>query len=416
MMEKIIQRLYGDSLLRNSVYLMLTTGAMAAFGFVFWIICARLFSTIEIGIATSLISAMTLIADISVLGLDSTFVRVLPLAENKNRLINTGLAISAAVAAILSAGYLFLIPFTTPLLGIARENLIYAAGFVAVSILTVANTLAGNVFIAFRNAKYNFINDGCVNGSVKLLLSFLLAGMGAYGIFGAFGIAMLATAALSFTFLMARFSFKPELRIDKPVLRDVFHYSFSNYLANIFIIAPALVVPLIVINRLGAAAAGYYYMAFMIANLLYSISYSVSQSLFAEGSCEGASLDKLLKRAAAIVIAIMIPAGVITAAAGPLVLQFFGRSYDVQGSQIIVLLALAAPAIAAAYLGITVLRIMRKTKTLIAASFVYFFVVCAAAAILSGRGLAWVAAAWIAGGISSSAVSLLSIALAKRRG
>jgi O-antigen/teichoic acid export membrane protein len=415
-MKKIIVRLYRDSLLRNSVYLMLTTGAMAVFGFFFWLICARLFSPDEIGVATSLISAMTLIADISILGFDSTFVRLLPSAKNKNELINTGFAVAAITATTLSVGYIVALPYLTPLLDIVRRNFFYAAGFAAITVITAANALAGNVFIAFRNAKYNFINDGCVNGTVKVCLPFFVAGMGAYGIFAASGIAAFSAMAAGFAFLAVKFGYKPQLRIDTAVWRNVFRYSFSNYIANIFIIAPALVMPLIVISQLGASAAGYYYMSFMIANLLYAVSHSVSQSLFAEGSHDGSSLKKLLARAALIVGAITIPAGAAMAIAGPLILQFFGKSYGIAGASIIALLALAAPAIGAAYLGITALRIMKKTKMLVAASFVYFLAVSGSGIIFAGRGLAWVAASWIAGGLLSSLVSLSSIIFDRYRG
>jgi len=57
-----------DSLYRNSIYLMTSTLIMAVLGFVFWMVNARLFTTEQVGLATTIISVMGLITGFSVLG------------------------------------------------------------------------------------------------------------------------------------------------------------------------------------------------------------------------------------------------------------------------------------------------------------------------------------------------------------
>jgi O-antigen/teichoic acid export membrane protein len=64
-----------DKVLRNSFFLMVSTLLMAGLGFVFWVVVARLYSPAEVGLATSLIAASTLIAYVSQLGLNNTLVR-----------------------------------------------------------------------------------------------------------------------------------------------------------------------------------------------------------------------------------------------------------------------------------------------------------------------------------------------------
>ena len=77
-MKTHIQTLFKNTLFRNSFYLMLATAVMAGFGFFFWLIVARMFSTANIGLATTLISVMNMIAMLSLVGFDVTFVRFLP--------------------------------------------------------------------------------------------------------------------------------------------------------------------------------------------------------------------------------------------------------------------------------------------------------------------------------------------------
>ena len=41
-------------------------------------------------------------------------------------------------------------------------------------------------------------------------------------------------------------------------------------------LSPVMLVPIIVVNRLGTADAGYFYIAFMIANVVFAAAYSVT--------------------------------------------------------------------------------------------------------------------------------------------
>ena len=92
LMKKTISKFYNylanDSLYRNSIFLMLSTGMMAVFGFFFWIINARLYSAEQVGIGTTLISIMTLISSFSLLGLGNSLIKYLPTSDKKNKKIN----------------------------------------------------------------------------------------------------------------------------------------------------------------------------------------------------------------------------------------------------------------------------------------------------------------------------------------
>ena len=93
LVKKTISKFYNylanDSLYRNSIYLMLSTGVMAVFGFFFWMINARLYSAEQAGIGTTLISIMTLISSFSLLGLGNSLIKYLPTSDKKNKKINT---------------------------------------------------------------------------------------------------------------------------------------------------------------------------------------------------------------------------------------------------------------------------------------------------------------------------------------
>jgi O-antigen/teichoic acid export membrane protein len=409
-MRDKIRGWYADNLFRNSFYLMFNTAIQATLGFFFWLICAHLFTPDQIGIATSLISAMTLISYISLLGFNNTFVRILPTSKEKSNDINTGALLVIILAAVLSVMYLLIVPIIAPKLIIIDRNFWYGAAFVVMVGLSSINLLTDSIFVAFRAAQYCLITDAFITSGFKLVLPLVFVGLGAYGIFAASGLAASIGMVASIIFLVTQFGYKPELRIHKKTIKGVFNYSFYNYIANLLNIAPTLILPLLVLDHLGSAEAGYYYLAFSVANLLYAVAFAVSQSFFAEGSYGETQLKHLLKKALLILGAIMVPAGVILATLGGFVLHFFGKSYSAGGGEVIVILALAAPAVAAYTLGNAALRIRSQIYSIIVVNVIYFLAIGGLALLWVHRGLTWVAIAWVIGNLAAALVAFFAIA------
>ncbi len=398
-----------DHLFRNSMYLMVTTGAMGVLGFFFWLICTRLFTPEEVGVGTTLISAMTLISFTSLLGFNSTFVRSLPSSTDRNSEINTGSTLVIVAAALLSLAYILIIPSVTPSLVVVRDNLWYVLGFAVMVAFASVNSLTDSIFVAYRAAQYNLITDGLITSGSKLLLPIIFASLGGYGVFAASGLAASIGMVASIAFLAQKFEYRPRPQIDTAVLKKVFRYSSGNYIANLTNMIPTLVLPIIVIDNLGSAAAAYYYLAFMVINLLYSVSTSVSQSLFAEGSYTEQSLRTLLRQSMVILVALMFPAAIVLALAGPFVLGFFGKSYSEGGSMVIIILAIAAPAVAAYNLGTVLLRIRQQVASLLLINIIYAASICAIALYWAHRGLTWIAIAWAIGNLVAAVLSFFAV-------
>ncbi|HSE61325.1 MAG TPA: oligosaccharide flippase family protein [Candidatus Saccharimonadales bacterium] len=403
MKEKLTQ-LRQDSLVQNSFYLMVSTAVMAALGFLFWLIAARLFSQDDIGIATTLISAMTLISYIGLLGFNSTLIRILPKSQKRSQEINTALLLSTSAATVVATIYVLVIPLLAPGLSLVRDNVLYALGFILLVALACINLLTSSIFIAFRAAKYNLLIDGTIMSLTKLALPFALVGLGAFGLFGAAGLGAAAALIASMYFLTKKFNYKPRIQIDTAMVRDVWKYSFSNYAANLLNIAPTLILPLVVLNHLGAAAAGYYYLGSMVANLLYTVVYAVAQSLFAEGSYADKTLRELIKRSSLVIAAIMIPAVTVMYVGANFMLTIYGPSYAANATELLQVLALAGPFVAVYTIVNVLLRITKLTKQIIIIDVIYMIVIAGLAELWAKNGLVWVGYAWIIGnGVSGLA-------------
>src|SRR5947209_13850301 len=79
--QSLSQRLRSDSLLRNSIYIMGSTVATSAIGYLYWVVAAHIYSVYEVGLASAFISAMTLTSTFANLGLGSALVQMLPRRE-----------------------------------------------------------------------------------------------------------------------------------------------------------------------------------------------------------------------------------------------------------------------------------------------------------------------------------------------
>src|SRR5690349_14526699 len=88
-------------LLGNSIALLAMTHITSVLGYVFWMACARHVSAGAIGMTSTVISAMTLIAIFSAAGFIPLLTRVLPGADPEER---SGLCSTAFVLAALVSG------------------------------------------------------------------------------------------------------------------------------------------------------------------------------------------------------------------------------------------------------------------------------------------------------------------------
>lgn len=394
------RRLARDALLRNSFFLALNAGTMAAVAFVFWLVNSHLFTVGQIGTATTLLSGASIIAIFSLVGFNSTFIRFLPDSRQRDDEINTGLLIVFVTALIGATLYVLLIPVIAPRLELVRASFGFAAGFIVLTAFWGVNLVTDSVFIAFRKAQYNVLVDGVIQGAVKLALPALLIGLGAYAMFLASGLAAAAAVVASIVFMFRTVSYRPRLSVSLEVLRRTWNYSAANYAANLLLLCPAAVIPLVILDVRGAREAGFFFMAFQVANLLFQLGFAVAASFFAEGSYEGSDLPVLLRRTVRLIALVCVPCSVFVALTAHWILLVFGQAYSANGTSALVILALSAPVVALCWTAMTVLRITKQLAAVVVVSAVYAVAIVGLALLGVRQGLQWVAVAWLAGNVA----------------
>lgn len=364
-----LKSLYGLSLYRNAVYLAVSAVVTSIAGFVFWIVAARFYPTEAVGLSSALLSSLSLLAIFSELGLGIGLVRFLPGAgKDGNDMMNScftlsGLA-SVAVALIFLAG----LRFWSPALLVVRQQPIFFAAFVVFAVATALQPLVSNAFLAKLNTKFIVIVNA-ISGLLRIALVpvFAMLFINAFGIFVSTGL------AIAVAFLFAAFWFLPKVqngyhpfpKIEKRVLNELSHYAAGNYVAGILLQITSYVLPLAVLNILGAQMNAYFYIAWMVAATFQVIPSSISNSLFAEGSNDEASIQTNTAKSLKFTFLLLLPLTLLILIIAGKLLLLFGQAYSDNAALLLRILIVAVIPWGINYLYVSIERVRKNMKGII---------------------------------------------------
>jgi len=399
-------------LYRNSLFLMANTFIMSGLGFVFWMIAARFYSEVEVGLGSAIVSAIMFIALLSKLGLDAALIRRLPTAEKPADLINSCFTLSGAVALVLAAIFIAGLGLWSPALSFVRQNAVFSIAFVLFVLLWVLSEMMNFLFAARRRTDFTLLKNTIYSLLKIPLLIFMATYFHAFGIVASWGIAMGIALAASMFLLLPRVldNYKPLPKLTPGIVKETWRYTAGNYLANLLSVSPALLLPIMIVNLLGAEQNAHFYVAWMVAGLLFAIPISVSQSLFVEGSHFEAMLGVNVRRSFRFTFLLLIPAIVVLFVFGKWPLLAFGAGYSTNALQLLRILSISSlfTGINSIYYG--ALRVEGRIRELVViVGFITIVVLSASYFILPATGIIGVGYVWISAQGMVSIYVLLAI-------
>jgi O-antigen/teichoic acid export membrane protein len=342
--KKGFSEFFSNSLYRNAVYLMLNNVVVQATGFFFWMAAARLYSTEAVGLTSAAITAMSLLATLSTLGMDYALIRFLPGAGDKTRdMINTCLTICGAASIALALIFIAGLSIWSPALDPIRHHPLFFSVFVISVAATSLNVFTQRIFVAKRRAGIA-LTRGLIFGFSRFIpLVIMVYLFQSFGIFTAWGIAILLTVVISFISIpKVEQGYTPSLTIKKEVLGNMVSFSFTNYITNLCLSIPGLVFPIMVVNMIGAEQNAYFYIGWALGSVLFVIPWSLSFSLFAEGSNDQNGLRQQVVKSLKLIMLILIPSILLIILVGDKLLLLFGHAYSENATNLLRILALSA--------------------------------------------------------------------------
>jgi O-antigen/teichoic acid export membrane protein len=404
------QALFGIRLYANAFYLWVDGAVTSVSGFVFWTVAARLYDAEDVGLAAAAVSALMLLGVVSNLGLGLGLIRFLPEAGARAvSLLNGSFTLGALAATLIAIAFLLGIPLWSPSLAFLGGQPLPFVLYTLFAMCVTVTAIQRLAFMAVRRAEFALFADA--GGSVlKICVAVALAMFShPFTIVAAWGSATLVTMmAASFWFLRrAHPSYRPAIRVRNWPSFDMLSYSFGNYVSTLLFMAPGFLLPIIVVSRLGGEEGAYFYVAWVVGTLLTSMAYSLSLSLFSEGSHYRDGLGQGLWQALATALVVSALGAVLLLLAADRLLLAFGSDYAREGAGLLRLLALAAlpGCVTMLYLGVE--RVRKRVGRLILMSLVVAGITLGGGYLLldpldiEGVGIAWLAAQCAGGAIAT---------------
>ena len=377
-----------DPLYQNSFYLLANNILGSVVAFFFWIVAARFYSTDDIGIASALISSSSFILIVSRLGFDFSIIRFFPI-KNKSDIFNTSIFITTIFSFLLGILFILGIDFFSPDLSLLK-NFEYSLIFLFYLFVISITTYTSQAFLAMRQGKRYFFQNLVMN--FRLLLIFLFVFLGALGIFLSF--ALSALLALVVALILLKPAIKVQFSVNKEFIQESFLFSTGNYTASLFSSLPVLVLPILILNLLGPEKAGYYYIGFMIASIIFMIPNAISTSLFVEGS-HGESLKKCVIKAYTLIIILLTSAIIGVFLLGDYLLLFFGSGYA-ESVELLKIFSLSSFFVATSYIYYSIKRVEMKVKNVFVVScIVSVFILLLSLILIRSYGILGVSYAWL---------------------
>jgi O-antigen/teichoic acid export membrane protein len=412
-----VKSLYRVSLYRNAVYLVLYSAVNSVTGVLFWIAAARLYHAEAVGLASAAIAAIGFVSLFSSLGLDYGLIRFLPDAGDKaGDTINTCFTTAGLVAVVLGGIFMAGLGLWSPALLKIRENPAFLVSFLSLSVVFSLSGFVIQVFIARRRSVFT-LAAGLIFALSRFIPLFFLASIYAgLGIYAAWGCAVAASTLIGIFWFIPRVlrGYRPRPTVKKAVLREMLRFSLANYFSNIFWALPIVILPLMVVNILGAEQNAYFYVGWSMASIIFIIPVSTSQSLYAEGSHDQERLGHEVRKSVKISLVLMGPALIIILALSDKIMWLFGSAYSENAPHLTWTIALSGLPMTINLIYLSMRRVQKRMKgAMILTAFMAVVTLSLSYFLLPIMGILGAGIAWLAGQ-SSAAIIVVGDFLRKR--
>jgi O-antigen/teichoic acid export membrane protein len=323
----------------NAIALMAATIGANGLGLVFWAVAAHLRPPAVVGQASAAVAALTLLAMIAELNLTNVIVRLLPAAGRLGSYL-VGRAYLVVVVLSLVAGLVYCFS------GLGRHVVTggwpqYLEFTVAVPILAVF-ALEDSALTALRLAPA-VAAENISTAIVRIILLPILF-VTAMGAVWSWVLPALAAAVIVNSLLFGR-ALPAHGRVPGtlPPRRRLLSFVAGEYAGNICATASVQVMPLIVVWRLGPAAAAYLTLPWLIASGITLVLWNVSASFVVEAAGSHGHPGALLRRSLLLWGGIVATAVIVCVAAARPLIGLVGAQYVAEGVPLLRLIGLSAP-------------------------------------------------------------------------
>lgn len=332
-------------ILSNASSLVSSQLVTSAFGFAYWWLAARQFTTNSVGIASAAISAMMLLGSASVLGLGTLLLGEIPRQPGRaSVLATTALIVSGAAGLVLGLGASLVAPLLSPdlraLSSSPQNALLFASGVSLTSMTLVIDQALIGMLRGGLQLWRNVVFAG-----VKLvmlgLLGLLVADRFGLTIYSTWVIGSLVSLAFLAALAAGRGARIRIMRPDWAIVRHLGRAALGHHALNLALQMPGLLLPVVVTSLLRASVTAYFYIAWMIATFVFFVPSALTTVLYTVSAADPRSLARKMKQTLGLSILIGAAASIVLFVGAGFLLAFFGKGYATQADWALRILTLA---------------------------------------------------------------------------
>jgi O-antigen/teichoic acid export membrane protein len=328
-------------------------------------LAARQYDPAAVGLAASLVAALTIASAASSIGLGATTVQVLPGrrgAREWSAALNSMIVMGALLGIPASVAIVGVLPLASSSFDVLTDHPAVALVLVLGVVLANAASVLDSAFVAERASGYSLFRN-LVFAAVKLPLVVLpvVVGLGASGILATWVAGIVAGLSLGF-WLIVRM--KPGYSASVGSFGSEAHGALRSLAGqhpiSVANISPVYLLPIFVSVELSNRDNAFFSTTWRVGIFFFMVSAAVAVSLFAEGATASERLGSAARTGAIAVTLLLIPAIAVAIVFGRDLLGMFGPEYAEHGYALLVVLAISAIPDAVTNVYVTVLRVQGR--------------------------------------------------------
>jgi O-antigen/teichoic acid export membrane protein len=354
------------SLERTAIALVASSSISGLLGLLFWAVAAHMYRPVAVGLASAEIAAMILLANLSQLSLTNVFPRFLPTAGSRTRKVLLASYASVVTLALVASIGFVVLGFGRGYLG---ESTLAGIGFVASvvcwSVFAIQDGaltgLHGAVWVPVENISFSIVKIG--------LLAPLVGLASGSGIFIAWMLPVAAASIAVSYYLFARLAPRQIAAsegghsLPRPLALATF--VVGEYVGSVAQTAVSMLLPLVVVARLGARANAFFFTSWMIVVSVDQVLANIATSFIVESATEPIGTRAYAGRTLKFGVLIVAPLSLLFAVGAPYVLRLFGPAYAANASTLLRLIGLAMPLRAVVVLYLAFARLARRVRRIV---------------------------------------------------
>lgn len=349
---------------------MTSSAATGILGFVFWTVAARGYDTAEVGRASAIISSATLIAILANFSLGSLYERFLPLAGARTqRLVRTGTALVILAAILFGAVFALVGPRAL------FPHLVEAMLFPAFVAVLAIYTLQDQILIGLGRARTIAVKNISQSTAKLIAVAALIPVATGAAIVWSWVLPAAVITAIIAGFVIRRETSGRTGAHTLPPQRELFQFFASSYAINAINVIVPLLVPLIVVARLGTEMNAYFSMCWLVVNTLGALIVATAAPFIATASTPGADVRSCTVRFVLLCGGASLAGCVTLVVAAPFILGILGPQYAENGTTLIRIMALVLPAVALTTIYTALARLQRRLRLAVTSQILLGFLV-----------------------------------------